>query len=216
LQLIPNSNLAAENVIAYETGYRAQVNHKLDVDGTLFFNHYDHLVVDNTLPGLFVIGPTFISLPLQFQNGASGNSYGFELSSDYKISERWKLTGAYTYLHLEVSPDASLTMASVKSAATNLAGQSPRHQLTLRSSHDLPRHLQLDLIGRYVDHLPGYTPSIPSYVTADVRLAWKPRDRFSLYVVGQNLLHKYQQEAMGDPVEVEVPRSVSAGFIYRW
>lgn len=217
LQVASNPSVGSERVIAYETGYRAQATDRLSFDTAAFYNKYDNLVINNTVPGLITLQPGFISFPLQFQNGAKGHSYGVELSTTYEASPRWKLYGAYTYLHINLEtslPTAPLPAITASVAA--LAGQSPRHQMYVRSSHDLPRHLQLDLIGRYVDRLPGYTPVIPSYVTADVQLAWRPRDKFEFAIVGQNLLDTLHQESPGDPIPVNVRRSVYARATYRW
>jgi len=69
---------------------------------------------------------------------------------------------------------------------------------------NLPRHLQLDLVARYADQLPGstFTVRIPAYFTFDVRLAWQYK-RFEISLVGQNL-------AKGHHIETgrsQIPRS---------
>jgi len=56
---------------------------------------------------------------------------------------------------------------------------------------DLPKDLQLDLIGRYSDTLPAVaaTPEVPSYFTFDARLGWQVKS-FEISVVGQNLFQR--------------------------
>jgi iron complex outermembrane receptor protein len=50
---------------------------------------------------------------------------------------------------------------------------------------DLPHSLEFDLWLRYVDSLPAQ--GIPSYLTFDARLGWRPFEGLELSVVGQNL-----------------------------
>ena len=63
--------------------------------------------------------------------------------------------------------------------------KSPRHQVSVRSFMDLPCHLSLDCTARYVDSLPAI--AIPSYLTVDARLGWRPSRNLELALVGQNL-----------------------------
>ena len=67
-------------------------------------------------------------------------------------------------------------------------------------------------MGRYVQRLPGFVPLIPSYLTMDLRLAWKATKNLSLEVVGQNLLDSHHSEsgtssAIRSPI-IEIQRSV--------
>ena len=71
-------------------------------------------------------------------------------------------------------------------------GHNPWNQVYLISSWDLREDLDLDLMGRYVDSLTSL--GVPSYVTMDLRLAWRPRKQLELAVVGQNLLQAYHWE----------------------
>jgi iron complex outermembrane receptor protein len=69
----------------------------------------------------------------------------------------------------------------------NPDGASPRHQWYLRSSLDLPKHLEQDLTLRYVDHLSSL--NIPSYYSLDAQVNWKPIAKLELSFGGQNLLN---------------------------
>ena len=93
--------------------------------------------------------------------------------------------------------------------------QSPNNQVYLQSSWDLPNNIQFDLMGRYVEGLSGFTPEVPSYISLDARLAWKPRPGLELAVVGQNLLDNHHAEYGGSP-SVEIRRSVYATIAYTW
>jgi iron complex outermembrane receptor protein len=56
---------------------------------------------------------------------------------------------------------------------------------------------------RYVDHVAG----APAYVTADLRLAYRPTDKIELALVGQNLFQSEHME-YGAGQFGEVPRGV--------
>jgi iron complex outermembrane receptor protein len=99
-------------------------------------------------------------------------------------------------------------------------GQSPEHQLYLQSSWDLPGDVEFDLMGRYVDQITGLTPGnaptadnvIDSYISLDVRLAWKLRQNLVLEIVGRNLLDDHHPEFGTSPFfrseTAEIERSV--------
>lgn len=58
------------------------------------------------------------------------------------------------------------------------------------------------MIGRYVDRLtnfPSVSPNtVPSYISLDARLGWRPNDTWQLAVVGQNLLDSHHLEFGGN------------------
>jgi iron complex outermembrane receptor protein len=90
----------------------------------------------------------------------------------------------------------------------------PTHQVVLRSSHDLTRHVSLDAQLRYVDNV----QAIAAYVTADIRLSYRPVANLELSLVGQNLLdgrHAEQTSATGLPT-AEMPRGFYAKITWRF
>ena len=185
--LMGNRDFDSEEMIAYELGYRAQPTDAFSWDVALFFNNYDGLQVQSlgtTVP------PT---IPLLFANGMDGEAYGVELSANYKVSECWRLYGAYTFLQIQLHRDQDLAFAADPELAE---GQSPQNQVYLQSSWDLPCDMEFDVIGRYVDRLTGFDmkPNVDSYISLDVRLGWKPCQNIALSVVGQNLLDSSHRE----------------------
>ena len=210
-QLRNNHDLNSEEVIAYELGWRAQATDKLSFDAALFFNRYDKLLVSQ--PGIPAVDPATraLLLPLDATNGEDADTYGIELAATWQIANWWRLYGQYTYLNMNLHADQKLPPAS-RAGAELVEKQSPQNQFYIRSSWDLPGHVEFDLIGRYVDNLTGFTPRIKSYVTMDVRLAWKPRDNLELAIVGQNLLDNQHPELGTSPLIrsplVEVERSI--------
>ena len=80
---------------------------------------------------------------------------------------------------------------------------------------DLPHRISLDGILRYVDSLPH--PFVPSYITMDVRLAWKPWENMELAIVGQNLFQPRHLEFGGQsPTSAEVQRGVYGKVTWRF
>jgi iron complex outermembrane receptor protein len=214
LQLMGNNAMRSEVCWNYEVGYREQMTEKFSYDVTAFYNVY------SDLRGCVVGAPVTIPPPLilasPFANVGNANTYGAELATHWSVSERWRLMANYSYLRTFVYNDI----------AAQGEGDSPKHQVYLRSSWDLGHNVDYDLTLRYVDYLYSsalaYQPIvIPSYVTMDMRVAWRPRKHLELAVVGQNLLQSHHYEFGGiieDPATLvtEVPRGVYGTATWRY
>jgi iron complex outermembrane recepter protein len=183
-------NLLSEEMIAYEAGIRGQPTERFYWDLALFFNDYQRLVVP--VPGAPYFDPDLgiIIAPTPDQNAMAGHTYGFELAITYKVTERWRLHSAYSFLVMDLRPVPGLTVDQ------DAEDSSPRNQVYLQSSWDLGRRWELDLMGRYVDSLPAF--AVPSYFVADVRLAWHASKRLELSVVGRNLFNGHFYEFGND------------------
>ena len=118
-----------------------------------------------------------------------GETYGVELAGNWQPIRDWRLYGAYTFLQIELHRDGG-----VGASAEDFEGQSPEHQVYLQSSWNLPFNLEFDLISRYVDTLPKFTPKVHRYMTLDLRLNWKASKNLELTLVGQNLLEPHHLE----------------------
>jgi iron complex outermembrane receptor protein len=172
-----NPNMVSETLMAYEAGCREQMTDRFSWDIATFYNTYDHL---RTLPFTGFTPPDI--LMFQFQNGATAHSYGAELAGTYAVSERWNLYAQYTYLQMHVYDDQLLQGD----------GNNPCNQVYIRSAWNVRKNVDFDLMGRYVDRLVGL--NVPGYIEMDARLAWRPRERLELALVGQNLLNTYHYE----------------------
>ena len=173
----------SEKLLAFEAGYRVQPYERVSFDFAAFYNIYDDLrtgelrgiAPDPTLPGT----PTGVRVGLD--NKAEGETFGTELAANWHLTDWWRWRGSYTLfeaqLHSKRSTDAN---------AEDDEAKSPHHQVSLRSSIDLPWKLQFDSTARYVDRL--RTLGVNSYLSLDVRLGWKPAQNIEFSVTGQNLL----------------------------
>jgi iron complex outermembrane receptor protein len=208
-RVLPNRDLDNESLIAYELGYRAQPVDAFSYDIALFFHDYSKLITP--IPGAPFIDPRFGTtiFPLTRQNAQSGETYGVELAANWKVRDDWRLYGQYTFQQVQLHGGSQVA-----------EGQTPHNQVYLQSSWDIACNWQFDLIGRYVDQLPGFAPVIDSYLEMDARLAWQPKNCLELAIVGQNLLDNQHAEngtssLLSSPL-VEVQRSVYGQVTYQW
>ncbi len=206
-----SSTFESEKVIAYELGYRAQLGPKVSGALSAFYNDYDDLRSLSTTPGTFV--------PLYFANHNAGDSYGFELSSDYQVLDWWRLHGGYDFLRETVHPQAGQTDFSNGLAET----ADPENQIFLRSSMDLPGRVELDLAVRWIDAIQAAdlgatkTSTIPDYAELNVRLSWHATKNLDFTVVGQNLLHDQHAEAgVPGPAQEQITRSFYGKVTWRF
>jgi iron complex outermembrane receptor protein len=203
------SQFTSEAVIAYELGYRAQLNSSFSTSVSSFYNQYNDVRSTSYTPGTI--------LPLYFANELEGDTYGLEFSGNYQVFEPWSLHAGYTFLreHLRVKPGGyDLSDAQNETA-------DPEHQFSIRSSLNLPRHSEWDAALRWVDTLHtnnGPTPgTVPSYFELNTRLAWHANDKLELSVSGENLLHNHHPEyGFPDPSRVQIERSVYGKVAWRY
>ncbi len=200
-----NTQLESEVLWAYELGYRIQPTHRVSVDVAAFYNDYNDLATSQ--PTGFIPGAPVGTMIVQSLNTLHGESYGGEAVLALAATDFWRLSASYSLLMLHVHGEPA-------SGAESLELNAPTHQVVLRSSYDFTRHASLDAQLRYVDNV----QAVPAYVTADVRLSWRPTANLELSLVGQNLLddrHPEQASQLGVPT-VEVPRGFYGRITWRF
>lgn len=187
--LAGGTNFNSERLIAYELGYRIKPVEKLSLALAGYYNFYDELrSVDTISPGQFVLGNNF-----------KGEVWGVELTANWHATDWWRLQAGYNYIHKNLWPTSPAALSSVRE------GNDPHHQFSAQSIMDLPAHFQFDVTARYVDSLPS--PTVPSYFTVDVRVAWRFKN-LELSVVGQNLLDDRHPEFGAPASRTEIERGV--------
>jgi iron complex outermembrane recepter protein len=203
------SDFKSESVVAYELGYRVQLDQQLSASVSSFFNHYDDIRSTT-------ITPTTL-LPFFFANGLEGDTYGLELTSNYQVTDTWSLHAGYTLLkeHLHVKPG----QVDINDALNETAD--PQHQFSLRSSLNLPRHMEFDTALRWVDTLHNndgaIVGTVPSYFELDSHLAWHASDRLEFALVGQNLLHnRHPEYGFPSPARPEIERTAYGKFTWHY
>ncbi len=208
VQLMGNTELKSENLLAYELGYRVKSTKHLFFDIATFYNVYNDLLTQEPITPS---APFFITS--QNQNLMKGEAWGIEVASTWDVFDFWRVKAAFTWFEL----DLFLDPASQDPTATAANGSSPQFQVNFRSYLDLPNGWELDTALNYVDELPDL--GIEEYVRLDLRLGWHASDRVELSVTGQNLLESNHQEFLGFAGGIQpalVPRSVYGKFTLRY
>jgi iron complex outermembrane receptor protein len=195
----------AEELIAYEAGYRAQPTSKLTVSASLFWDHYDDLRTnDLTAPGV---------LPIYVGNTMRGRVLGVELWGTYDVRSWWRLSAGFT----GIAKRFELKPGSLDIAQFEAGGADPGYWAKLRSQFQLSRDVDLDVRLRFFDDVPKLNTSgyfgAKAYAEADARIAWRVKPNLELALVGNNLLQAQHAEASEDR-RSEIPRSAFVSL--RW
>jgi iron complex outermembrane receptor protein len=170
----------SEELLAYELGYRLR-HRALLMSLATFYNRYDGLrSIEQTNPPA--------ALPVVIGNGGEGESYGAELTAEYKVTDAWRVRAGYTEMRVNLWAKPASTDASASSNESH----SPDRQFSLNSSVDLPLDLRVDAGLRSVGEIANQ--QLPGYTELDARLTWSPTDQLDLSLVGQNLLHRRHAE----------------------
>lgn len=193
--LTGNSSFRSEQLIAYEAGYRVRLYERVSFDLAAFFYDQERLLsIDDGLVG----------------NNLHGDAYGGELAVNY-VAARWlRFRGSYSYLQLELEPDAN-GLDAVRAVRQN--GADPEHQFLLHAALEPAENWQVDFGVRYVDRLSSL--DVASYAVADARVAWQAAKNVQVSLVGRNLFDKHHFEQAGAQA-TEVEQSVYGKLLLRY
>lgn len=215
-QIVGNSSFGSEKLLAYEIGYRTRLSPRLSFDVAAFYNIYDDLQFSEIsgLPSLEFTPVPHLLLRNNIKNGLEGETYGIEVVSDIELQKWWRLRPAYSYLEVRTRRKPGI----VSFADPHLdEGSSPQHQGYLKSSIDVWKNIELDLIPRYLSPLPKL--KVDGYAELDARLAWWPIKSLELSLVGRNLVHSRHSEfnsPFGGPVPIKLKREVYGKLTLRF
>lgn len=215
IALIGSDLVEAEEVVAFEIGYRTQARKNIFFDVTLFYNFYDNLQTRErgaafveTTPA-----PTHAVIPFIENNEGSGKTYGVEVFSKWNVSEDWELSGGFTYFKMDLDQVATSSFVF-----ENAEGNDPEYQWNIRSHLTLPYNLEFDTTLYYVDSLDNI--DVPSYTRLDLRVGWRPMKSLELSISGQNLLEKEHDEFGAEAVQftsgTRVQRSIFSKATYKF
>ena len=194
--LLANPDFESETLVAYELGYRIKATAYLSFDLAGYYNDYENLRSIEPLPGG----------KLTIENKLEGQSYGGSVAAVWQVRNWWRVNGSVSLLSVDIDK------APGGHDVNNGKGEAndPECSFIIHSAMDLPWNIRFDTFLRYVDDLPN--PHTPSYLTADVRLAWSPRKNIEIAIVGRNLLDEAHPEFRQAALSREVERSVFATF----
>ena len=183
-----HDDTVAEELVAWEAGYRVRPLERLSLDLTLFRNKYDHLISGELSPVEIRQFPqTHVLWPYWAGNELAATTRGAELAVDAKLTDLWRVRAWYAYLDVQFHTGNSTDGAAARNDYVN---SNANHQFNIRSAMDLPAGTSLDVVGRYVDDIPAYRVGgkrIGSYFTVDARLSWRPTEHVEIAVGGKNL-----------------------------
>jgi iron complex outermembrane receptor protein len=208
-----NPALTSQDLLAYEGGYRKLVGKSLLLDLVGFYDVYSHLeTAELGVPSVVYTPELYIVEPYVAGNKMAGTSHGLELSASWKVLERWKLTGSYSWLDMQLH----LLPGSTDNTSLAYAGESPRHQFQIHSFLDLPHKLELDTSLYFTSSLPTW--NIAPYTRLDIRAGWRWNEHFEFSLVGQNLSSRKHLEAMAESElpPTSIPRSFFGRITWRF
>ncbi len=223
--LFGDNDFESEDLLAVELGYRGQPTERFLLDATAFYNFYDHLQTWDWGDSFPEASPfPHLVIPLYYGNNMDGETYGAELAATVDVMDRWKLSGGYSWLKMQLDTDKSSKMSNeffnIESLFSSVGeaeeGNAPLNQIHLRSHFDLPRDVDFDIAAYYVDSL--ISLNVHSYTRLDTRLGWSPVEDLDIDVVFQNLLEPYHKEFNTITIfnASEVQRSVYGKVTWRF
>jgi iron complex outermembrane recepter protein len=196
-EIVGNPKMKAEQLIAYESGYRARLSKSLYVDFAAFFNTYKDLqgygplsLAETSNPP-----PLDVLIVVPYANVIEGRTIGTEINPSWDVTHVWQVRGSYSLLHMDLGDKPGFT--DVGGLLGTYMGSSPTHVANMQSIEDLPQHFELSQTYRYSSQLPEY--SVHPYNTLDARLGRRVGEGFEFAAVGQNLLRSSHPEFGGDP-----------------
>jgi len=216
-QIVGNDDVESGEVLAFELGYRTMINDALSLDMTGFYNRYENLLSAEQPTGLdgFETEPVPHAVAKSYVgNDVNADTYGIELSANWRPADTWRLRGTYTYteIQLEKETDQPLIYGG------DVEGKSPEQMVSLRSLWEPVENVEIDARLRFVDRLEAL--EIPSYFEGDLRLAYKPRSGLEISLAGRNLLDsshpEFAQLNFLGKETAEVERSVYGRITWRF
>lgn len=188
--VVGGPNFVSEVADVLELGYRAQPRAALSYSVTLYQNDWDKL-------------RSGTAIPVQLENRIEGDVYGIEAWANWRVTDRWDLSGGLTTVEKDLILDPGST-DPVGVANPTLANDA-EFQWQLRSSLQLTRGLQLDVAVRHIDSLPN--PDVPRYTAVDARVAWEQGGRLGFVFSVNNLFDSAHPEFEAAPNRSELPRT---------
>ncbi len=207
IRLLGNRTFSSEKALAWELGYRWQVEPVVFLDLAAYYDVYRGLASLELDPPFVDSRTGQVVLPIVDKNLTDGVARGVEASLTISPLRWWRVTANYTFVRLTLDPKGQdLNRGRL------VAGATPRNQVGLQSYLDLPARIQLNLLFRYASALPTSAQlyqgqETPAYATLDASLAWQAQRGLELSLVGRNLFQARHREFPGG---TEMERAVFA------
>ena len=186
----------------------------MNLDLALFFNRYEDLRTWRAgTPYLEGMPPQMV-VPSTMVNGMEGDTYGGELTLGWRPMAWLHLQATYSLLKMDLHDPENDDYFAIL-----IEGESPEHQISLRTGVDLNFGLTLDFWLRFVDELPASSQQVPSYWTMDARIGWRIHPNWEVALVGQNLFEPRHTEFVSEAIGIwpaKIERSVYGKVTWRF
>jgi iron complex outermembrane receptor protein len=225
-----NPDLEPEELTAFECGWQARPAAGLKAGVNAYLNVYRNIHAYNIGEVRVIENPAAVEIPFFLDNAMSGTVTGVEFSADGRIGTAFRCRLAVSGLDMRLDPSRDmlgrfrfyqqslgLPQDIVDSWLKSKEGKSPDWMASLRCSWNPCRRVDVDIMARVVDELPGM--AIPGYTGIDARLAFHPSGFLELYVTGQNLARRTHREFDESPAAfgaTAVERGVYGGASFRF
>lgn len=212
VRLNPNPAFRAEELTAFEGSLVAMPHPKLLTTIAAFRNRHDY-VMSTEFGAPFVetdgAGSREI-IPVILGNGLRGRSHGVEISNDVRPTSWWRTSLNYSWLRMQMERRPG--SADSTQEARNEGG-SPRHQLQMATTIQLPGRITIDWFLRALSGLPAL--NLKGYTTSNATIDWALNGRASLFLQGRNLHQAGHAEFTdGSNGTFQIQRAVLVGL--RW
>lgn len=214
MRLSGNPDFDAEELVAYELGYRWQKEDELSFDVATFYNDYDDLRTEEMgapFPEM-VPAPPHLVIPLQFVNGLEGSSYGVEASTTWQPLPELKISLGYSWIDLDLHRKSSGFAGEIEQEQNF-----PRYQFQARGYYDITRYFSCNTELYWVDAYEAR--GVDAYLRYDLQVSWNPSESLEITVGGENLFDSSHREATvptSGIVVSEIPRQYWLKAIYRF
>ncbi|HEV2644740.1 MAG TPA: TonB-dependent receptor [Acidobacteriaceae bacterium] len=196
VQLLGNKKFMSENVEGYEAGYRILRGERFYLDLSSFWSNYTNLQSFSAASISSSGGNTTIAI--QYQNQIAGHTSGFEFAPQVSVAPWWRLNTSYSFVSSNFSANGPTSDISSTGSVSTYEGSTPRHLVSVQSKMDLPWHLQLNQMYRFVSALRAQ--KVEAYQTMDVTGSRSLGRDVAIKIVGQNLFQPHHKEwGTGDP-----------------
>ena len=187
--LLGNRDFHAEQVLAFELGYRWRPVSALSLDLTAFRNRYTGLAS-------LEVGTPFVDaatgqtiIPLLNENMIDGHSTGLEGLILYSPVGWWRLQVSYSYI------DMHLTALGLDANRNRfIEGSTPRNQAGVQSYFELSDNVELYAGVRELSAIRTLPEVVdgtgdPGYQELDLNATWRATPQLTLSLEGHSLLH---------------------------
>jgi iron complex outermembrane receptor protein len=206
--LLGNRSFHAEQVLAFELGYRWQPLPDVSLDLAAFRNRYTGLAsLELGTPFLdTATGQTIV--PIVNENLIDGHATGLEGLAMYSPVGWWRLSLNYSYMEMRLG-----ALGEDLNRNRFFAGSTPRNQVGIQSYFDLPHDVAIYgglRVLSAVETLPEVVNGTgdPGYQELDLNVVWRATPHLTLSLRGRSLLHASHVEFGGPGERSAIDRSV--------